>query len=76
MRESLVQMKESFGGASDQPIPDIITNVRDNTASEINRQALDLPIPGTSISLPTECTTLVPVIEEPEENLQQQNELG
>ncbi|VDP27844.1 unnamed protein product [Schistosoma curassoni] len=76
VRESLVQMKESFGGASDQPIPDIITNVRDNTASEITRQALDLPIPGTSISLPTECTTLVPVIEEPEENLQQQNELG
>ncbi|VDP31803.1 unnamed protein product [Schistosoma margrebowiei] len=76
VRESLVQMKESFGGASDQPIPDIVTNVRDNTASEITRQALDLPIPGTSISLPTECTTLVPVIEEPEENLQQQNELG
>ncbi|KAH9586876.1 meiosis-specific component of sister chromatid cohesion complex [Schistosoma haematobium] len=75
VRESLVQMKESFGGASDQPIPDIVTNVRDNTASEITRQALDLPIPGTSISLPTECTTLVPVIEEPEENLQQQNEL-
>ncbi|CAH8538334.1 unnamed protein product [Schistosoma rodhaini] len=74
VRESLVQMKESFGGATDQPIPDIVSNLRNNIASESTRQALDLPVSGTSISLPTECTTLIPVIEEPEENLQQQNE--
>ncbi|XP_018645582.1 hypothetical protein Smp_151750 [Schistosoma mansoni] len=76
VRESLVQMKESFGGATDQPIPDIVSNLRNNIASESTRQALDLPVSGTSISLPTECTTLIPVIEEPEENLQQQNEFG
>ncbi|KAH8856186.1 ubiquitin-activating enzyme E1 C [Schistosoma japonicum] len=74
VRESLVQMKESLKNTIDQPLLDITSNLRINAVSASTPQGSSVPISGTSRSLPVESTTLVPVLEEFEEHVQQQNE--
>ncbi|TNN04803.1 hypothetical protein EWB00_010853, partial [Schistosoma japonicum] len=72
--ESLVQIKESLKNIIDQTILNIISNLRINAVSASTLQGLFVPISGTLSTSPVESTTLVPVLEEFEEHVQQQNE--